>query len=53
MTGTKHDGQVVDLWYRITAVLRQTPGGWKISHQHHSTPFYMDGSDRAALDLRP
>ena len=27
--------------------------GWQITHEHDSTPFYMDGSDRAATDLRP
>lgn len=24
-----------------------------ITHEHNSTPFYMDGSDKAALDLQP
>jgi ketosteroid isomerase-like protein len=28
-------------------------GGWRITHEHNSTPFYMDGSDKAALDLQP
>jgi PhnB protein len=52
MTGAK-DGEPVDLWYRSTVGLRRGPGGWRITHQHDSTPFYMDGSDRAALDLKP
>ena len=26
-------------------------GGWQITHEHESTPFYWDGSDRAATDL--
>ena len=30
----------------------RTPEGWRITHEHDSTPFYMDGSDRAATDLR-
>jgi PhnB protein len=28
-------------------------GAWKIVHEHSSTPFYMDGSYRAAVDLKP
>jgi ketosteroid isomerase-like protein len=53
MQGVKADGESVDLWYRSTIGLRRTPAGWRIVHQHDSTPFYMDGSDRAALDLQP
>jgi ketosteroid isomerase-like protein len=41
------------LWYRSTLGLRKTDGVWRITHEHNSTPFYMDGSDKAALDLRP
>jgi ketosteroid isomerase-like protein len=33
--------------------LRRTTAGWQITHEHDSTPFYMDGSGRAATDLRP
>ncbi len=53
MTGTKTDGEQVDLWFRSTVGLRRTPAGWQITHEHDSTPFYMDGSGRAATDLRP
>jgi PhnB protein len=53
MTGTKTDGERVDLWFRSTAGLRRTAAGWQITHEHDSTPFYMDGSGRAATDLRP
>jgi hypothetical protein len=24
-----------------------------VTHEHVSVPFYMDGSDKAALDLKP
>lgn len=41
------------LWYRATLCLRQTPTGWQIAHEHNSTPFYMDGTLRAATDLTP
>jgi ketosteroid isomerase-like protein len=53
MTGTKTDGERVDLWFRSTVGLRRTTAGWQITHEHDSTPFYMDGSGRAATDLRP
>jgi ketosteroid isomerase-like protein len=53
MTGTKTDGEQVDLWYRATIGLRRIGGGWRIAHEHESVPFYMDGSYRAAVDLKP
>jgi len=27
--------------------------GWQTTDEHDSAPFYMDGSGRAANDLRP
>jgi PhnB protein len=53
LTGTKTDGSQVDLWFRSTVGLRRTAAGWQVTHEHDSTPFYMDGSDRAATDLKP
>jgi len=53
MTGTKTDGELVDLWFRSTVGLRRAAAGWQITHEHDSTPFYMDGSGRAATDLTP
>jgi ketosteroid isomerase-like protein len=53
MTGTKVDGEQVDLWFRTTACLRIEKGSWKIAHVHNSVPFAMDGSGRALLDLKP
>jgi uncharacterized protein (TIGR02246 family) len=41
------------LWFRSTYGLRRVDGQWRIAHEHTSTPFYMDGSLRAALDLQP
>jgi ketosteroid isomerase-like protein len=41
------------LWFRATVCLRKIDGTWRITHEHNSTPFYMDGSLRAALDLEP
>jgi uncharacterized protein (TIGR02246 family) len=46
-------GQEQDLWYRSTVCLRKTDGRWRIVHEHTSVPFYMDGSYRAAVDLKP
>ena len=53
MTGTKQDGEAVDLWYRSTIVLRRAGDTWRIVHEHHSVPFLMDGSFKAAIDLHP
>ena len=41
------------LWFRATVCLRKIDGTWRITHEHKSTPFYMDGSFKAALDLQP
>lgn len=40
-------------WFRSTFGLRRIDGTWRITHRHESTPFYMDGSFRAATDLLP
>jgi ketosteroid isomerase-like protein len=53
MTGTKIDGENVDLWFRATAGLIKTEAGWRIAHLHNSVPFAMDGSGKALLDLKP
>ena len=53
MTGRKTGGEAVDLWHRQTFGLKRVRGGWKILHEHSSTPFYMDGSFKAAVDLKP
>jgi len=52
MTGTQ-SGERADVWFRHTLGLRKIDGRWKIAHSHESVPFYMDGSDRAAIDLKP
>jgi len=53
MTGTKVDGEKVDLWFRVTACFRRERTAWRITHMHNSVPFAMDGSGKALLDLRP
>jgi uncharacterized protein (TIGR02246 family) len=42
-----------DLWFRATICFRKEDGRWLITHVHDSTPFYMDGTLRAAVDLKP
>ena len=53
MQGRKKTEGDVELWYRVTLVFERLRGGWKVVHEHLSVPFRMDGSGRAALDLRP
>jgi ketosteroid isomerase-like protein len=42
-----------EVWNRGTLGLRKINGRWLIAHVHASVPFYMDGSLRAAVDLKP
>jgi PhnB protein len=51
--GTKNDGSSSDLWVRATICFRKVGTAWKVVHEHISVPFYMDGSFRAAIDLKP
>jgi ketosteroid isomerase-like protein len=53
MSGAKVDGTSTDLWFRWTVCFRKIGGEWKITHEHESVPFYMDGSGKAAFDLKP
>jgi ketosteroid isomerase-like protein len=41
------------LWFRSTQCFRRIGGQWLVTHEHTSTPFHMDGSFRAAVDLHP
>jgi ketosteroid isomerase-like protein len=50
---TSRGGEAASWWSRATYGLRRGPEGWRIFHEHNSVPFYMDGSDRAAIDLQP
>jgi ketosteroid isomerase-like protein len=53
VVGTRTDGDREDMWTRSTLGLRKIDGIWKITHEHNSAPFYMDGTLRPALDLKP
>jgi ketosteroid isomerase-like protein len=45
--------QPVSFWMRATTCFERANGAWRIVHEHHSVPFYMDGSLRPAFDLKP
>ena len=49
----RQGGEDQDMWFRTTMCLRKTSGRWRIVCDHSSVPFYMDGSYRAAVDLKP
>ena len=49
----KSAGRPISFWMRATVCLLRTEGAWRIVHEHTSVPFYMDGSLRPALDLKP
>ena len=42
-----------ELWFRATVGLRKIDDRRLVIHEHNSTPFYMDGTLRAAVDLAP
>ncbi len=46
-------GEEAAWWSRVTRVLNRSQAGWRITHEHDSVPFHMDGSFRAAVDLEP
>jgi ketosteroid isomerase-like protein len=53
ISGTRNDGEKTDVWVRATVCCRKIEGKWMVTHEHVSVPFYMDGSYRAAVDLKP
>jgi ketosteroid isomerase-like protein len=53
LSGTRTSGEETDVWVRATVCFRKTDGKWMVTHEHVSVPFYMDGSGRAAVDLKP
>jgi ketosteroid isomerase-like protein len=50
--GVKHDGGVLDMWWRVTLCLRKEDGQWVITHEHNSVPFDTE-TGQASLDLKP
>ena len=53
LRGTRTGGVSVDFWMRSTLGFERINGAWLIVHGHTSVPFLMDGSFRAAMDLKP
>jgi ketosteroid isomerase-like protein len=53
LSGQRTNGEDTDVWMRVTVGFRRTGGRWLVTHVHDSVPFYMDGSLRAAVDLKP
>jgi PhnB protein len=53
LQGKRTDGKTTDVWFRTTMVFARQDGEWLATHVHESVPFYMDGTDRAATDLKP
>ncbi len=46
-------GGMFEMWFRLTVGFQKRDGIWQITHTHASTPFYMDETRKAALDLQP
>lgn len=53
LSGPRVDDEDTDFWYRETICLRKIEGEWLITHLHESVPMLMDGSFKAAVDLKP
>ena len=53
MRGNKKDSGPIDIWNRRTVALRRRGGAWEIGDDHSSYPKLKDGSDKAALNLKP
>jgi PhnB protein len=53
MQATAANGSRSDFWFRQTICLERSGHDWKITHEHESVPFAMDGSGRAELGLQP
>ena len=53
LTGERTDGGKTDVWVRATVCFQKVGGRWLAAHEHISVPFYMDGSYKAAVDLKP
>jgi PhnB protein len=53
LSGDRISGERSDIWVRATICFEKVNGRWLAAHEHISVPFYMDGSVRAAVDLKP
>ncbi len=53
ISGMRSNGDQTDIWVRETLCFRKIDNEWKVVHEHQSVPLYMDGSNKAAVDLKP
>ena len=53
ISGKRASGEETDVWVRMTLGCKKINGTWIIAHEHASVPFYMDGSYKAAIELKP
>jgi uncharacterized protein (TIGR02246 family) len=53
ISGRRTNGEETDVWVRATMGFRKVGGRWLIAHEHASVPLYMDGREKAAIDLKP
>lgn len=53
ISGERTNGERTDVWVRATIGFQRIDGKWMVMHEHVSVPFYMDGSYKAAVDLKP
>lgn len=53
LRGVKKDSGPMDHWNRRTIALCRVDGAWRIVHEHNSYPIKMDGTFRAATELKP
>jgi uncharacterized protein (TIGR02246 family) len=51
VSGTRMDGQKIDMRWRVTIGFRKADGRWAITHEHSSVPFDMT-SGKASLNLK-
>ena len=51
-SGTKSDGEKIDMWVRATACYRKINGKWLLTHEHSSVPFDAE-TGKASLAIKP
>lgn len=52
ISGTKADGEKIDMWVRATICFQKNNSNWLVTHEHVSVPLDMK-SGKAALDIKP
>jgi ketosteroid isomerase-like protein len=53
ISGHRTNREETDVWVRVTACFCKIDGKRMVAHEHISVPFYMDESNKAAVDLKP